>query len=54
MREALDAVENLTLYEGSVSDLLIESPDTEFGHARSQGKIQGIALGKIVCTTLRR
>jgi hypothetical protein len=48
MREALDAVENLTLYEGSVSDLLIESPDIEFGHARSQGKVQGIALGKIV------
>ena len=45
MREELDAVDNLTLYEGSVSDLLIRSPDTEAGHARSQGKVQGIALG---------
>jgi hypothetical protein len=46
MREELDTVKNLTLLEGSVSDLLITSPDSVFGNYQSSGKMQGIVLGK--------
>lgn len=46
MQEELDAVENLTLLEGSVSDLLIIPPESEFGKPLSSGRVQGIALGK--------
>jgi len=45
MRQELDAVENLTLLEGSVADLLITSPDPELGDTKSYGRVQGIALG---------
>ena len=45
MREELDAVNNLTLLEGSVSDLLITSPVFNHRSNHSLGRIQGIALG---------
>ena len=48
MRQELDAVENLTLLEGSVADLLITAPDPEFGETKSYGRIQGIALGRFL------
>jgi len=48
MRQELDAVENLTLLEGSVADLLITAPDSELGATKSFGRIQGITLGIIV------
>jgi hypothetical protein len=45
MRQELDDVENLTLLEGSVADLLITAHDPELGETKSFGRIQGIALG---------
>jgi tRNA uridine 5-carboxymethylaminomethyl modification enzyme len=45
MREELNVVENLTLVEGSVSDLLIGAPDSESGKQTQFGKMQGIWLG---------
>lgn len=52
MREELDAVNNLTLLEGSVSDLLIVPPESELGNSRSSGRMQGIALGNYTLLSL--
>jgi hypothetical protein len=45
MQEELNAVENLTMVEGSVSDLLIGSPESASDNHHQFGKMQGIALG---------
>jgi hypothetical protein len=45
MQEELTAVENLTLLQGSVSDLLITAPESIPGSQQQFGKMQGIALG---------
>jgi hypothetical protein len=45
MQAELDSVPNLTLLEGSVSDLLITPVQSESNTSKTVGKIQGIALG---------
>ena len=45
MQAELNSVQNLTLLEGSVSDLLISPVQSESSASRTFGKIQGIALG---------
>jgi hypothetical protein len=45
MRQELDALENLTLMEGSVADLLITPPDPELAAGGSHGRVHGITLG---------
>lgn len=45
MQAELDSVPNLTLLEGSVSDLLICPVKSELNTSKIVGKIQGIALG---------
>jgi hypothetical protein len=45
MQEELNAVENLTLLQASVSDLLIAPPESIPDNQQQFGKMQGIALG---------
>ena len=45
MQAELNSVKNLTLLEGSVSDLLITPLQSESNTSKTVGKIQGIALG---------
>jgi tRNA uridine 5-carboxymethylaminomethyl modification enzyme len=45
MQEEIRAVPNLTLVEGSVSDLLITPVEPGSGSPLTVGKMQGIALG---------
>ena len=47
MQAELDSVPNLTLLEGSVSDLLITPVQSESNTSKTVGKIQGIALGEL-------